>query len=53
MWTNFAVSCPGRGPMLNLMILMEVDYWTMHRHPFILKALVIIPRIRVPVVSKP
>lgn len=52
MWTNFAVSCPGRGPMLNLMVLVVADYCSMYRHPFILKAFVIIPEVRVTAVSK-
>lgn len=53
MWTNFAVTCPGRGPMHNLIPLVVADYWTMHRHPFILKIFVILPEIRVTAVSKP
>lgn len=52
MWTNFAVSCPGRGLMLKLMVLVVAVHCSMSRHPFILKAFVIIPEIRVTAVSK-
>lgn len=50
---HFAVTIRAHGHMLNLMILVVTDYWIMNRQPLILKAFVIIPEIRVPVVSKP